>query len=119
MAAKGTASGQKVNDGATALVTLSGTVSKGGVYEGTGAIGIYLEDGVSGDTVAIALQGEYTLTKETGVVFAVGDLLFWDATNNRLDKTATNLYAGIATEAAGTNDVLADVALNIGSTLLA
>ena len=93
------------------MVTLGGTVVAGAVWEGADVVGVYQSAGVSGDIVAVALTGDYTLTKEAGVAFTQGDKLYWDATNDNLDKTNTNIPAGIASGAAASGDVLADVIL--------
>jgi predicted RecA/RadA family phage recombinase len=96
----------------------TGGVTAGAVYEGTGAIGVWLDTVAEGVSAPLALTGEFTLAKETGAAHAVGDLLFWDASNDRLDKTATNIFAGICTVAADSNATSVRVSLNIGSTLI-
>jgi len=114
------ASGDIIQRGEMIDITLGGTVTKGDVFEGTGAIGVYMDSGVSGDTVPVFIgPGVVELTKETGVVFTQGDLLFWDAANNRLDKTVTNIFAGIAANDVASGVLLARVHLNMGSTLVA
>jgi predicted RecA/RadA family phage recombinase len=59
--------------------------------------------------------GAVRLAKETGVAFTKGDQLYWDATNNNLDKTNTNIPAGMAAEDALSGDTTAVVFLNLGS----
>lgn len=49
-------------DGDRIKVTLSGTVSAGAVYVGDSLAGIYLQSGVSGDVVPVALEGVFTVT---------------------------------------------------------
>ena len=102
-------------DGSTMTVTLAGTVSAGDVREMDESIGVYAADGVSGDSAAVLMTGVFTLDKETGVVFTAGDRLYWDATNDRLDKTSTNTPAGICWEDAATGDTSAKVSINFGA----
>lgn len=104
----------KIQDGDVVNVTLGGTVTAGTVIEFVDSIGVLLESGVSGDVRAVAMEGVYQVDKETGVAFAVGDALYWDATNDRLDKTTTNLPAGLCWAAAATGDTSAQVKLNAG-----
>lgn len=108
------ATGMLIDDGVTKNVDPGATVSKGGVHEFTDHIGVYQEDGVSGDSIAVRCTGAFTLTKETGVAFTDGQRLFWDSVNDRLDATNTNIPAGVARGAAASGDVLADVILVMG-----
>jgi len=104
-----------VGEGNVITITAGGTVSAGDVFEGVDHIGVYMEDAVSGDAVGLGIAGEWLMAKETGVAFAVGDRLYWDATNNRLDKTATNIPAGIATATAASGDTTARCKINAGA----
>lgn len=108
-----------VAEGITVDHTASGAVAANSVVEMTGCIGIAREAIADTEVGPVVITGRWTLDKETGVVFTSGDLLFWDATNDRLDKTATNIYAGICAADAATGATSADVILNLGSTLLA
>lgn len=108
---------RSIGEGRVVTVTAGGTITAGDVYEGVNSIGVYLEDAVSGDAVAVAMQGEWEIDKETGVVFTLGDFLYYDATNDRLDKTATNIPAGLATAAAATGATRARVLLGAGAIL--
>jgi len=47
-------------------VTLSGTVTSGSIVEIGELVGVALGSGVSGDVVAVALEGVFELTKVTG-----------------------------------------------------
>ena len=102
-------------EGRTINVTLAGTVTVGDVLEGANGIGVYMESGVSGDVVAVLIQGEITAAKETGVAFTALDQLYWDATSDKLDKTNTNIPAGLCTADAASGDTTARVLLNVGS----
>jgi predicted RecA/RadA family phage recombinase len=94
----------------TISLTAAGTLTAKTVREMVDCIGVYMANAVAGQRVAVAIaEGPVELDKETGVVFAVGDKLYWDATNDRLDKTATNIPAGVAANAADTNATRAEV----------
>lgn len=86
--------------------------SAGDVEELATFIGVWLEDVTSGNNGPLLVKNAVVnLAKETGVVFTPGDVLYWDATNNRLDKTDTNIPAGIAAAAAATGDTEAKILL--------
>jgi len=95
----------------TGTITAAATITAKTVAELADSIGIYLASVVSGEDVAVMLMGKVELDKETGVAFAVGDMLYWDATNDRLDKTNTNIPAGICTLAAASAATRAEVML--------
>lgn len=104
-----------IGDGKVITVTAGGTISKGDVAEFADSIGVYLEDAVSGDAVAVALAGEALLAKEAPLVITVGDKVYWDATNDNIDKTNTNIPAGIAAASAASADTVVRVLLNAGA----
>lgn len=87
-------------------------IAKGTVIEFAAMIGIALGDIANGSTGEIAVDEVWTLAKETGVAFTLGDQLYWDATNDRLDKTNTNIPCGIAAADAGSAATTAQVLLN-------
>lgn len=52
-----------------------------------------IEAGASG---AVALYGVWEFTAETSVAFEVGDIVYWDAANNHVTKTAAGgVFLGI------------------------
>lgn len=104
-----------VQDGRTMNYTAGSDVSAGDVIEFAGCIGVALADIASGETGALLMMGVVTLTKETGTAWTQGDALYWDATNNRLDKTNTNIPAGICWEDAASGDATGKVSLIVGA----
>ncbi len=94
-------------------VLLSGSVVAGDVLELADSIQVYNESGDSGDRVPAIWFGHVKLAKETGVAFTAGDQLYWDAANNRLDKTDTNIPAGKAAQDAASGADEAEVFLNL------
>lgn len=79
--------------------------------------------GVAGNTVGIGenlclhLYGELTLPKAAGLGIAIGDLVFWDAVNDEVTKTATDAFMGKATSAAAGGAATVDVVLTPGASL--
>ena len=100
-----------INAGDDFRHTLTGAVSKGGVYEGgNAAIGVYQQDGVSGETVVVARRGQFVLAALSTDTWAALDQLYWDATNDRLTDTAAgNIPAGVAMNAKGAGETTARV----------
>lgn len=85
------------------------------VQELAGGIYIWADNYKAGQPGAYIWFGAVKLAKETGVAFTKGDQLYWDATNNNLDKTNTNTPCGLAAEDAASGDTTAVVFLNIGA----
>ena len=88
------------------------TITKGTVVELAACIGIALGDIANGATGEIAVDEVWELTKVTGVEITVGDQVYWDAANNRVDKTNTNIPCGIAAATAASAATAVQVLLN-------
>jgi len=93
----------------------------GGVVSGQGyMIGALFVVALTAAAQGVAFQGKttgvFTLTKNaagSGKAFAEGEIVFWDNTNKRFDKTGTGLFpVGVAAVAATTTATLCDVRLN-------
>lgn len=87
-------------------------IAAGTVIEMGAMIGVALGDIANGATGMIAVDEVWELSKETGVAFTIGDQLYWDADNNRLDKTNTNIPCGKAAANAASDATTAQVLLN-------
>lgn len=91
-----------VQDGDVLTLTPAAAVASGvGYLHGVGLFGVATND------VAISTPGEFltegvvTIGKTSALAIAVGDRLYWDATNKVVNKTATaQQCVGIAVEAA-------------------
>jgi predicted RecA/RadA family phage recombinase len=102
-------------DGETVNWTTTGAVALGDVIELPAMIGIALAAATgSGEVIPLAVVGVWQLTKETGIAIAIGDKVYWDATNDRVDKTNTNIPCGMAMSAQGSADTTVEVAINFG-----
>ena len=90
----------------------------GGVSSGDGVLigslfGVAAFDAAESEDVEIQTTGVMVLPKLPTDVVAVGDLLHWDATNNRLTKTATsNKLIGVAIASAGNGATTTVIRLN-------
>lgn len=68
---------------------------------GAALFGVAAVDAVSGTKSAFVTEGVVTIGKTSALAIAVGDRLFWDATNSVVNKTATaQQQVGVAVEAA-------------------
>lgn len=106
---------RKVSDGQSVRVTVPANtaVTEGALAMYDGFFGIAMQQIVAEVGIAKPLilnieeceiETSQVLTSDT---FAVGDLLYWDNTNKRLTKTATNnTLVGKVTVAEDANDVI-------------
>jgi len=78
------------------------TVAAGiGKLFGAALFGVALVDAVSGTPSAFRTRGVVTIGKTSALAIAIGDRLFWDATNKVVNKTSTaQQCVGVAVEAA-------------------
>lgn len=97
------------------------TAPSGGVVSGQGyMIGalfvVALTTAAQGASFQGKATGVFRLTKNTagsGKAFTEGEIVFWDNTNKRFDKTGTGLFpVGVAAVAAATTAASCDVRLN-------
>lgn len=106
-----------VQEGEVLTLTPAAAVASGvGYLFGAGLFGVATND------VAVSVAGEFltegvvTIGKTSALAIAVGDRLFWDATNKVVNKTSTaQQCVGIAVEAAANPS--STVAMKIGQYL--
>lgn len=91
-----------VQDGDTLDLDPGATVAAGtGHLFGAALFGVAITNGVSGAKSAFRVEGVVNIAKTSALAIAVGDRLFWDATNSVVNKTVTaQQQVGIAVEAA-------------------
>jgi predicted RecA/RadA family phage recombinase len=86
--------------------SLTVTAPAGGMLSGQGVLigtlfGIAQYDAVEGAEVEILTEGVVEIPKTSALQIDVGDRLFWDSTNQVVNKTATaQVCVGIAVSAA-------------------
>lgn len=91
-----------VQDGDILTLTPAAAVASGiGYLFGTALFGVATNDVASGVPGEFITEGVVTIGKTSALAIAVGDVLYWDATNKVVNKTTTSQRAvGIAVEAA-------------------
>ncbi len=91
-----------VQDGQVLELDPGTTVAAGtGFLFGTALFGVALKDAVSGTRSAFITEGVVTIATPSALAIAIGDRLFWDATNKVVNKTTTSQQqVGIAVSAA-------------------
>ncbi len=92
----------------TAAAVVSGDVVVVGAM-----VCVALGDIAIGDAGELATEEVFLVAKEAPLVIAQGDIVYWDAVNNRIDKTNTNVLAGKAFAAAA--DAATTVLVKLGA----
>lgn len=88
--------------GDTLTLTPAAAVASGiGYLFGAGLFGVATADVASSTAGEFQTEGVVTIGKTSALAIAVGDRLFWDATNKVVNKTSTaQQCVGVAVEAA-------------------
>lgn len=97
------------------LTAPTGGVVSGVAYKIGAIIAVAAITAAAGETFAGYTEGVYDLAAEgaaTGQDLAVGDLVYYDATNKRVTKTVTGMtLCGVAVAAKASTDTVARVKL--------
>lgn len=84
------------------LTAPTGGIVGGGVILAGKLLGVAVTDAAEGAAVEAMVEGVFSLPKASADDVAVGDALYWSATNGNLTKTASgNTKAALAIKAAG------------------
>ena len=75
-------------------------VTAGTVIEFADMIGVALGDIAAGATGNLAISEVWELAKDGNLAISQGDQVYWDASNDEVDKTNTNIPCGKAFEGA-------------------
>jgi predicted RecA/RadA family phage recombinase len=95
------------------ITAATGGAAVNELYVGDSCAGVYVGSATGGALVPVALEGEFTVTKATGVAMAVLDLVYSTATGDATSATgANNVPLGISTAAAATGATTAQVKLD-------
>lgn len=89
-------------EGEVLTLTPAAAVASGiGYLFGAGLFGVAINDTPISTAGEFVTEGVVTLGKTSALAIAVGDRLFWDATNKVVNKTSTaQQCVGVAVEAA-------------------
>jgi predicted RecA/RadA family phage recombinase len=94
-----------VQDGKYIDHTPGGALVSGDVVVQGDLVGVVLRPLAAGELGALAVDGVFDFTKNTGVAYTVGQILYWDDTNNVVTATALgNKQIGKVVRAAATTD---------------
>jgi predicted RecA/RadA family phage recombinase len=87
--------------------TPGGALAAGEVVPFTGFVGISKRATAAGELTALAIQGVFKVTKQTGVAWTRGDVIYWDNAANQANKTAGgNTRMGVTTQDAASGDTV-------------
>lgn len=101
-----------VQNGKTIEVVLAAVITSGSALLIGALVGVAVTSGGIGDTVAVDLEGVFTLPKAVGAV-SQGAILYWDDTAKNVTTTsAGNTKIGYAWAAALSGDASIDVKLS-------
>jgi predicted RecA/RadA family phage recombinase len=104
-----------IQNGEVIDYTAAGTVTAGtGILIGT-KLGIPTTSGVSGDKIALAVEGVFEHAKDTGAgtALTLGGIVYWNDTSKKITGSASgNTSIGWAFEAAATGDAIGKVKLH-------
>lgn len=91
-----------IQDGDVLTLTPNAAVASGvGFLFGSALFGIAVNDVAANTPGEFLIEGVVTIGKTSALAIAVGDRVFWDATNKVVNKTTTSQQqVGIAVEAA-------------------
>ena len=91
-----------IQPGKTMTLAPSAAVASGvGYLFGAALFGVACADVASGVTGSFLTEGVVTIAKTSALAIAVGDRVFWDATNKVVNKTTTaQQCVGVCVEAA-------------------
>lgn len=102
-----------VQRGDTLDVTAAAAIASGDVVIIGSIIGVSNIDAEIGDTLALDVVGVFELPKTSALAISVGDVLYYDAANKVVNKTASgNTKIGVAVTAAANPSPSVNVRLN-------
>jgi predicted RecA/RadA family phage recombinase len=101
-----------VQDGAVITVPAPADVTSGKIVVIGALIGVAQKAAVSGADVPLLTKGVVSYAKTSALAIAIGDKLYYDATNNVVNKTASgNTLVGIAVSVAANPSPRVDLKL--------
>lgn len=106
----------RVYDEAEVLVWTNSTgsdVDSGDLVDLTNLVGVAQGDIDNGDSGILHVKGVFSLPKDDNLAISQGERVYWDTSNEEVDKTAEDqTYVGIAWAAAAQTATTVDVAIN-------
>lgn len=101
-----------VQQGRTLTIPAPAAVSSGGVVVAGAIAGVANGAAGIGQLVDVEVEGVFVLPKVAALAIAIGDVVYWDATNKLVTKTASgNAKLGVATTVAPNPSAVVSVRL--------
>lgn len=101
-----------VQEGDVITIVAAAAINSGDAVVVGSKVGVAVTDAEIGDSVAVALEGVYTLPKKAADTIDQGQVVYWDADPGEITETSTdNTVAGIAWAAAGGSTTTVQVRL--------
>lgn len=102
-----------VHQGRTLTIPAPAAVSSGGVVVAGAIAGVANGAAAIGQLVDVEVEGVFVLPKVAALAIAIGDVVYWDATNKLVTKTAAsgNTKLGVATTVAPNPSAVVSVRL--------
>ncbi len=90
-----------IQPGTTIPITLAAAASSGDGFEiaADGLVGVFQKDGAIGDTIEMAIEGVFELTRDAADTFAQGDKVYWNQAAEEVTTDAAETEMGFAWEA--------------------
>ena len=102
-----------VQDGRLIDHTPAGALAAGDVVVQGDLVAVTIRPLAAGEAGSLVTEGVFDFAKNTGVAYTVGQILYWDDTNNVVTATATgNKQIGKVVLAAATTDTTVRVRLS-------
>ena len=102
-----------VQEGELVDYTPSSAVAAGDVVVQGDLVGVVVRPLAASENGSLLVWGTFDFTKNTGVAYTVGTILYWDDTNNVVTTTATgNKSIGKVVRAAASGDTTVRVRLS-------
>lgn len=99
------------NGSSIQLIAPAGGVVGGQTFSQGSIVGVVVADAAEGQQFTLRIAGEYEVKKLSGSAWAIGDKIYYDAATGNCSKDNTKEFAGYASLAAASGDVLGSVIL--------
>lgn len=81
---------------------------------GSNMVGIAINSGLTGEEITLEIEKVWTIKGKDDEAISIGDVVYWDATNEELTKTSTdNTKAGTALSLKNTSAGTINVKINV------
>ncbi len=85
-----------IGSGDKQSIVAAGAVTQGSIYVGTSRAGVYLETATTGDLVAVAFRGVFTVTKQASQAWTNGQAIYATSAGVATTTVGSNTFLGYA-----------------------